>query len=397
MVNQEMLSYGKQASVIRELFEQAKREKKLIGEENVFDFSIGNPSIPTPEKVNQTLIDLLQKEDSVLLHGYTSSAGDLTSREAIATYLNQKYQANLSGNHIYMTVGAAASLTICFHALIEEGEEILCFAPYFPEYSVFAKKAKAIFKTVKCDKDFFPDVQDLEAKITEKTKIVLYNSPNNPTGAVYPKDRLEKIAALLEKKQKEYHHEIYLISDEPYRELIYTSTPYPFITTIYDNSLVCYSFSKSLSLPGERIGYIAMSEKMKDVDDVFAAICGAGRNLGFICAPSLFQKLIPSVLGITTDISLYQENRDLLCSILSQLGYEYVKPDGAFYLFLKALEEDSLSFSKIATKFHLYLVPSDSFGCKGYVRVAYCTKKETIQRSKDAFRQLKEYYDEVKK
>ncbi len=392
MTNQKMYDLGVSPSKIRELFEYGKHRKAEIGETRVFDYSLGNPSVASPDIVNETLVDLINNMDSTLLHGYTSAAGDLEVRESIALYLNKTYGTNHLAKYIYLTVGAAASLTISLNALLNEGEEVIVFAPFFPEYKVFIEKAGGVIKQVKpVEPTFIPDFLEFETLINEKTKAVIINSPNNPTGVVYSEEVIKKIALILREKSLEFNHPIYLISDEPYRELVY-DTIVPFVSKYYDNTIICYSFSKSLSLPGERIGYILVSEKCVDAEKVYLTLCGASRALGFVCAPSLFQYMIPSCLGKTTDLEIYKANRDKLYNHLTTLGYEVVKPDGAFYLFVKALEEDANSFMETAKKYELLLVPSDSFGYPGYVRIAYCVNPLMVDASLPAFEKLiKEY------
>jgi len=392
MFNEKMLGLGKQSSAIRELFEYGKIRKKEIGEDNVFDFSIGNPNVKTPDFVNEKLIEIIKNTDPVSLHGYTSASGNMKTRDAIAEYLNKTYGCNEQGKYIYLTLGAAASLSIAFNALLNEGDEVIVFTPFWPEYKVLAENAKGKMVFVNSDDKFYPDFNDFENKITNKTKIVIINSPNNPTGVIYDEKVIKKIASIMDAKQKEYGHNIYLLSDEPYRELVYNNQKYPFVTNYYDNSLVAYSFSKSLSLPGERVGYLLVSSKMNNKDDVFACVCGSGRSLGFVCASSLFQELIPHVLGITSDLSVYKENRELLYNSLVSLGYEVIYPSGAFYMFVKALEEDDEAFSNVAKQEELLLVPSASFGIKGYVRISYCVANKTIKDSLPAFKRLMDRY-----
>ena len=396
MYNKEMEKLGKQASAIRTLFEYGKAKKREIGDENVFDFSIGNPSVASPDIVNETLIKLINEKDATKLHGYTSASGDEEVKQAIATYLNKTYNANANYKDIYMTCGAAASLAITFNALLNKDDEVIVFAPFFPEYKVFVEKAGGIIDIVKSDKDFQIDFDDLDKHINEKTKIVVINSPNNPTGVIYTEDNIKKLAKTLEEKSKLYNHPIYLVSDEPYRELIYTDTLYPFVAKYYKNSIVCYSFSKSLSLPGERIGYILLSSDMDNKENVYSAVCGAGRSLGYVCAPAIFQYMVPYCLGYTSDLSIYKKNLQDLKEMLETIGYEVVKPEGAFYMFVKALEEDANKFSEMAKKFNLLLVPSDSFGVKGYVRIAYCVTNDQIKASKVAFMKLYNSYKEGK-
>ena len=393
MVNLKMKELGTKASVIRELFEYGKKRKQEIGENNVFDFSLGNPSVDSPAIVNETLISLINNTNPCALHGYTSGNGDMGVRESIASYLNEKYNANASADLIYMTVGAAASLTISLNALLNEGEEVIVFTPYFPEYKVFIEKAMGKIVLVNCkEENFYPDLEDFENKISEKTKAVIINSPNNPTGVIYTEDIIKKISDILKKKQCEYNNDIYLISDEPYRELVYSDIKVPYVSNYYENSIICYSFSKSLSIPGERIGYIMVSSLCKDSKDVYSAICGSGRSLGYVCAPALFQYMIPSCLGQTSDLDIYKENRDILYNNLKEFGYEVVRPDGAFYLFVKAINNDAYEFSNKAKEFELLVVPSDSFGFKGYVRIAYCVSKEQVVNSLDAFKKLIDSY-----
>lgn len=396
MVNEKMRGLGAHRSVIRELFEYGKKRKAEIGAENVFDFSLGNPSVPAPGAVNEALSRLLQERDAVSLHGYTSAQGDAGVRRAIADYITKTQGVEMNADLIYLTVGAAASLTISLSAVLNPEDEVILLAPFFPEYRVFVERTGAKVVPVLCDlKTFQPDLGAIEAAVTGKTRAIIVNSPNNPTGAVMTRESAEGLAALLSKKEKEYGNAIWLIADEPYRELVYGDAAVPYLPALYDNTLVCYSFSKSLSLPGERIGYIAVSPKAKESAEVYAAICGAGRALGFVCAPALFQYMIPEVLGMTSDISVYDTNRRLLYDALTEYGYEAVYPDGAFYLFVKALEPDANAFCERAKKEELLLVPSDSFGCPGYVRISYCVTTEQIKRSLPAFKRLAASYQKA--
>ena len=387
-----MLDIGYSQSTIRDLYTYGLKRKEEIGEDNVFDFSIGNPSIPAPKIVNDTLIKLLSEEDSVKIHGYTVSAGNKEVRDAIATYLNKTYKTSVKGEYIFLTCGAAASLAIVTKAFVAPKEEVIVFAPHFPEYRTYTEAVGGVVVPVLPDKDFLPDFADFEKKITSKTRIVIYNSPNNPTGALYDEETIKKIAIILSKKEKEYGHPIYLVSDEPYRELLYAGENYPFVTNYYNDSIVCYSFSKCLSLPGERIGYILVNPKCEDVQDVYAVICGAASMLGYICAPALFQHLIPYVLGYTSNLDEYKKNKEALCTALKEIGFEVVNPTGAFYLFMKALEPDAEKFSEVAKKFELLLAPSDPFDYKGYVRIAYCVSYKQIVNSIPAFKKLYNYY-----
>ncbi len=392
MFDKKMLDIGYSQSTIRDLYTYGLARKKVIGDDNVYDFSIGNPSIPAPSIVNETLIKLLSEEDSVKIHGYTVSPGNIDVRESIATYLNKTYNTDVIGKYIFLTCGAAASLAIVTKALVFPNEEVIVFAPHFPEYRTYTEAVGGKLVTVNPDPDFLPDFIDLENKITNKTKIVIYDSPNNPTGAFYTEETIKKMSAILSKKEKEYGHPIYLVSDEPYRELLYGNEKYPFVTNYYRNSIVCYSFSKSLSLPGERIGYILVNPKCEDVEDVYAVICGAASMLGYICAPALFQHMVPYVLGHTSNLEEYKKNKDTLYNALKEIGYDVIYPTGAFYLFMKALEEDAEAFSETAKKFELLLVPSDPFSYKGYIRIAYCVSYKQIVNSLPAFKKLYDYY-----
>lgn len=390
---EKMAALGKKPSIIRQLYQYGLDRKKVIGNENVFDFSLGNPNIPCPKEVTDKLVELITTNDPVTLHGYSIGPGHPDIRNSIAEYLNKTYGTNEKGSLIYLTAGAAAGLAACFNALLEKGEEVIVFAPFWPEYTVLVEKAEGVMRHVLCDlKTFMPDYDALEQTINEKTKFVIVNSPNNPTGVIYDETVIIKIAEILNKKQKEYNHPIYLLSDEPYRELIYNGCKYPFITNYYNNALVTYSFSKCISLPGERIGYVLVSSTATNCKDVYNAIKGAARVLGYVCASTLFQQLIPFALGVTSDLNVYKENQEILYDGLTKLGYEVVKPQGAFYLFVKALEEDAMKFSNVAKEYELLIVPSDSFGVKGYVRISYCVSREQIVNSLPVFEKLMNHY-----
>lgn len=394
MINQKTYELGSKRSTIRELFEYAKIRSAQIGAENVFDFSIGNPSVPAPKAVDESIKRLVEETPSVLLHGYTSAQGDKTVRDTLAEKYQKRFGAKLSGDDIYMTCGAAASLTITFKALYEEGDEIITFAPFFPEYKVFVEGVGAKLIALSSTEKMLPDFTALEKAITPHTKAVLINSPNNPSGVVYGKETIEKLCALLKKKSAEYKKPIFLISDEPYRELIYDkATSVPCVMNYYDNSIVCYSYSKSLSLPGERIGYIALSPKAENNRKIYASICGAGRMLGYVCAPALFQRVVAECDGMTGDLETYRKNRDLLYNGLTESGYNCIYPDGAFYLFVEALEKDTKAFCEKAKKYELLLVAGDDFGCPGWVRIAYCVKTDTIARALPLFKKLAEEYN----
>lgn len=393
MISQEMLRLGQQSSVIRAISEYGRVRKGEIGQENVYDFSLGNPSIPAPPAVEEAILSLLREMTPDKLHGYTSSAGDNGVREAIAAYIGRTHGAEAKAELIYMTCGAAASLTCSLHALCNPGDEVVVPSPFFPEYRVFIEKAGAVLVEAPCLRPSFAlDLNEMEKRITQKTKVVMLNSPNNPTGAVYSKESLERLALLLKKKEAEYGTEIYLLADEPYRELYYGKGTLPWLPSLYDRTVVAYSYSKSLSLPGERIGYILVSPTMPHAAEVFAAVCGAGRSLGFVCAPSLWQRVIAKCIGMTSDVEEYRKNRDTLYNALVEMGYVVTPPDGAFYLFVQALEEDANAFCERAKKYELLLVPGDSFGAKGFVRIAYCVSHDTITGSLDAFRRLMEEY-----
>lgn len=393
MYTESLVKLGKVRSEIREIFEYGNKRKAEIGAENVFDFSIGNPSVPAPKSVDNAIIDLVENFDSVALHGYTSAQGDGKVRETIAQYINNRFKTDITADNIYMTCGAAASLTIVMNAIMQKDDECIVFTPYFPEYGVFLERTGAKLVEVQSEKKTFQiDMKNFEQAITDKTKAVIINSPNNPSGVVYTVDTIEKMSSLLKKKEEEYGHPIFLITDEPYRELVYDDTEVPYIINYYDNTFVCYSYSKALSLPGERIGYIVVSPKMVDEKDAYAAVCGAGRALGYVCAPSMLQRVIEKCLDDTADISIYKKNRDLLYNALTEMGYECVYPDGAFYLFVKAMCDDSHEFCEKAKEHELLLVPADSFGTPGYVRVSYCVQTKQIEDALPAFKALADSY-----
>ncbi len=393
--NQKMFGLGNKRSIIREIFEYSKMRAKEIGAENVFDFSLGNPSVPAPQEVNDAIRTLLDTESSVLLHGYTSAQGDAGVRAVISDNIQKRFGVDMSPNLIYMTCGAAASLSICLRAVVEEGngDECVVFAPFFTEYRVFVENAGArLVVSQPLDKTLQIDIDDLKSKITEKTKAVIVNSPNNPSGVVYTMDTIRALCAVLEEKSREFGHAIYLIADEPYRELVYSDVEVPYLMNHYDNTLVCYSYSKSLSLPGERIGYIAVCPKMEAAQEIYLAICGAGRSLGYVCAPSLFQQVVKQCLNAKVNVEAYRENRDLLYDNLTAYGFDCVKPEGAFYLFLKVPGGDAYSFYERAKTHEILVVPCDDFGIAGYVRIAYCTAKETVVSALPAFESLAKKY-----
>lgn len=391
MLSQEAVQLGTNRSVIRELFEFGKVRAAQVGAENVFDFSIGNPSVPAPQCVADAARELLEG-DPIALHGYTSAQGDATVRTVIAEHLNERCNTSYRPEHLYMTVGAAAALCCCFHGLTCPGDEFICFAPYFPEYGVFIRGAGAKMVVIPAEIEAFQiDFDAFEAAINEHTKGVVVNSPNNPCGAVYSAETVQRLADILRAKSAQYGHPIYLISDEPYREIVYGVTV-PWLPNFYDNTLVCYSYSKSLSLPGERIGYVLVPPAVEDHDAVYAAVAGAGRKLGYVCAPSLFQYVIARCDGQTADLSVYKRNKELLVKSLREMGYHCVEPGGTFYLFPRTLEPDDMAFSERAKKYDLLLVPGSGFGCPGHVRLSFCVPTERIERSLPAFEKLMKEY-----
>lgn len=392
MFPEKSLAWGQSKSVIRELAAYGAARKAELGPENVYDFSIGSPSVPAPPAVNETLIDLLTNTPSVVLHDYTPGVGLPSTRKAIAEDLNARYNAGTAPELVYMTCGAAAGLIACCRGLICPGEEAIAFAPFFPEYRVFVESAEGRLVIAPPLPNMQPDMAAFESAITEKTKLVIVNSPNNPSGVILTAESLSAIASVLERAQEKYGHPIYLVSDEPYRELIFDGSSPLCVTHFYKNSIICYSFSKSLSLPGERIGYLAVGGEMAEKEKVYASLAGAARGCGYVNAPSLMQRLIERCLGMTSDISAYKRNRDLLYDGLTALGFDCVKPDGAFYLFMKCPIDDAKAFSDSAKKYELLLVPSDDFGVPGYVRIAYCVAESTIRNSMPAFRKLAEEY-----
>ena len=394
MLPQDSLRYGKEGNLIREIAGYAAARATEIGAENVFNFSIGNPNVAAPDVVAQTLRRLLDTMLSVELHAYTPAPGVYAVRQAIVEHLRAQFGVDCSADDLYMTAGASSALTIACKALLLPGDEVIVFAPYFPEYTVYAEAYGGVPVILKCrEPDFQIDMAQLEAAITEKTKIVIVNSPNNPSGSILSEETIQAMAELLRRKQAEYGHEIYILADEPYRALVYDAdTVVPFIPKYYDNTIFCYSYSKCLSIPGERMGYILVPPQVENNRDVYAAVCGAGRLLGYINNTSLFQYMLPACLDATADLSVYKTNRDLLCSALTQYGYEMARPDGAFYLFVKSLELDAVAFCEKAKEFELVFVPGDCFGYPGYVRISYCVATETIEKSLPAFEALAKAY-----
>ena len=394
MLNEQMYEYGSKSSVIRELFAYGLERRKIVGEDKVYDFSIGNPSIPAPAEVKEALLELLE-EPAEALHGYSPAAGDPEVRKTLADSVNRKFGTRYTADNFYMTVGAAASLSIIVKALTNPGDEYITFAPFFPEYAVWVETAGAKLVVTPADTaDFQIDFEAFEKLLSPKTKGIILNSPNNPSGVVYSEETIQRLSELLAKKQKEYGTSIYLITDEPYREIVYDGMEVPFVPNYYKNTLVCYSYSKSLSLPGERIGYIIVPDEADDGKKVMAAVAGAGRALGYVCAPVLFQKAIARCVDVPCDVSAYKKNRDLLYHGLTDLGYECVRPQGAFYLFVKSPEPDAKAFSERAKKYDVLVVPGDSFGCTGYVRVSYCVSEQTIKDALPVFAEIMKEYQE---
>lgn len=392
MYNETMYEHGNAPSAIRELFAYGMERKDQIGEDKVFDFSIGNPSVPAPDSVAETIRELADMAPAQL-HAYSAAQGLESTRTAIAENLNKRFGTHYTADNLYLTMGAAACLSACFTALIEPGDEIIVIAPYFPEYRIWIEFAGGVCVEVPAREDNFQiDLDALEQAITKKTKAVVINTPNNPVGTVYTRETLEGLADVLVQAEQKFDHDIYLISDEPYRELTY-GVEVPWVPAIYPNTLVCYSWSKSLSLPGDRIGYVLVPNEVHDSREVYLAVCGAGRSLGYICAPVFFQRVIERCVDEPTNVEAYAVNREILTHALDELGYEYIEPDGAFYLWIKALEPDAQAFSNKAKEHELLLVPSDSFGVGGWVRAGYCIDKSTIEHSIPAFAALKADYE----
>ncbi len=392
MISDKMKKLVENNSVIREMFEEGKRLRAIYGDKNVFDFSLGNPSVETPEKVNEAIKEILEKEDSLKVHGYMSNSGFEDVRTTIADSINKRFETNFSENNIIMTVGAASALNIIFKSILNPDDEVIVFAPYFMEYNNYVSgyDGKVVVVSPNTE-NFEPNLEEFESKITEKTKAVLVNTPNNPTGVIYKEDVIKKMTEIMNRKEQEFGHEIFLISDEPYRELVYDDIEVPYLTKYYNNTFIVYSYSKTLSLPGERIGYVVVPSEMEDAENIITAITISNRIIGCVNAPSLIQRTVMKCINEKVDISIYKKNRDLLYSKLTELGFECIKPEGAFYLFVKTPVDDK-EFCDKAKEFNLLFVPGSSFGCSGYVRIAYCVKTDMIERSFEAFRKLAEYY-----
>lgn len=389
MIVQKYKDMLKGKSVIRQLSEFATARGQEIGYENVFDFSLGNPSVPVPQEFTDTMIKMLQEKDSMELHGYSQSLGIPAVRDKVAASLNKRFGIHYTGNHIFMTTGAAGAIAHALRCVTEPGDEVLTFAPYFPEYGPYVNLTGANLKVVPADTESFQiNFEAFEEMLTEKVMAVLINTPNNPSGIVYSTATIKELARIMEEKQKQYGHDIFLISDEPYREIVFAGVDAPYPSTFYDNSLSCYSFSKSLSLPGERIGYVAVNPKCTDADIISVMCSQISRGTGHNCPPSIIQLAVAEVLDLTADLSVYETNKNILYKELTSLGFECVEPGGTFYMFPKAPDGDAPAFSEMAKKHDLILVPSDTFGVKGYFRIAYCIDTEKVERSLEAFRSL---------
>lgn len=394
MISKKMQGMVANSSAIRAMFEEGNRLAKIYGAENVYDFSLGNPNVPAPAAIKTAIIELLNDEDTLVLHGYTNSnAGYEDVREAVAESLNDRFGTAFAAKNITMTVGAAGGLNVILKTLLNPGDEVIVFAPYFGEYRSYTNNFDGVLVEISPNTvDFQPKLDEFEAKITAKTKAVIVNTPNNPTGVVYSEETIKKMAAIMEAKQKEFGTDIYLISDEPYRELAYDGVEVPYLTKYYANTIVGYSYSKSLSLPGERIGYLVIPDEVTDSETVIAAANVANRILGFVNAPTLQQKVVAKCVNEKTDISYYDRNRETLYNGLKECGFECIKPQGAFYLFVKSPIEDEKAFCASAKKYNILIVPGSSFGCPGYVRMAYCVSYETIVNSLPKFKELAAEY-----
>lgn len=393
MINQKMYELGTKKSTIRTIFEFGRKRAAEVGEENIYDFSLGNPNVPTPEYVKDAAIDILTNMEPSAVHGYTVAPGNPEVRKALAASVNKRFGTDFTANNFFITAGAAAAITISFKALAEKDDEFITFAPFFPEYRAFVESVGGKLAVVKAQPaDWQIDFAAFRQLINEHTKAVIVNSPNNPSGAVYSEATIKELAAILKEKQQEYGHPIFIIADEPYREIAFEGYEVPYIPEYYENTLVCYSYSKSFSLPGERIGYIVVPDAVTDFGKVYGAIAGAARVLTHVNAPSLWQLVIGRCADKPSDISTYVKNGQLLYNGLIEAGFECVKPQGAFYLFPKCLEEDDYAFCERAKKYDLLLVPGTDFGCPGYFRAAYCIKTETIEKSLPLFKKLAAEY-----
>ena len=394
MIAEKMKGMVANSSAIRAMFEEGNRLAEIYGAENVYDFSLGNPNVPAPQAVKQAMIELLDESDPVVLHGYTNSnSGYADVRQTVAESVNERFGTAFTGENIVMTVGAAGGLNVIFKTLLNPGDEVIAFAPYFGEYRSYTNNYDGVLVEISPNtENFQPKIEEFEEKITPKTKIVIVNTPNNPTGVVYSEETIRKMTEIMEAKQKEYGTDIYLVSDEPYRELAYDGVEVPYLTKYYNNTIIGYSYSKSLSLPGERIGYLVIPDEVADSDDVKSAANVATRILGFVNAPTLQQKVVAKCINEKTDLTFYNRNRETLYNGLIDCGFECIKPQGAFYLFVKSPVENEKAFCEEAKKLHILMVPGSSFACPGYVRLAYCVSYETIVNSLPKFQELAKKY-----
>ena len=393
MISERMKPLVENNSAIRTMFEEGKRMAAIYGAENVYDFSLGNPNVPAPPEVKQAVLDVLAEEPSTFVHGYMNNAGFEDVREAIAGSLNKRFHTSFHQNNVLMTVGAASGMNVILKTLLNPGDQVIVFAPYFLEYNAYIRNYDGQIVTVPPNtRNFQPDLKEFEKRITEKTKAVIINTPNNPTGVVYSEETLKSIGDILERKQKEYHSTMVLISDEPYRELAYDGVQVPYVTKYYDNTVVCYSYSKSLSLPGERIGYLVIPDELEDSSRVFGAASIANRVLGCVNAPSLMQRVIRRCLDAAVNVEAYDKNRNLLYQGLTACGFSCIRPQGAFYLFVKSPQEDERQFCEACKKHNILVVPGSSFACPGYVRISYCVSYEQIERSLPAFKKVAQEY-----
>lgn len=394
MIADKMQVLVEKSSLIRAMFEEGKRLANIHGAENVYDFSLGNPNVAPPKEVEEAIKDIVANEHPNKVHGYMNNSGYEDVREEIAIYTNAQYGTKVKKDHIVMTCGAAGGLNIIFKTLLNPNDEVVVFAPFFGEYQNYCDNYDAMLKVIPANtKTFMPNLEILEEEISEKTKIVIVNSPNNPSGVVYDEKTITSLADMLGKKEEEYGTKIYIVSDEPYREIVYDEIKVPYLLNYYKNCIVGYSYSKSLSLPGERIGYLVVHPEIEDVENIMVSLNVANRILGFVNAPSLFQRVIGRTLGVGVDVSIYKKNRDLLYEHLQKVGYEVVKPDGAFYMFVKSPIEDDVKFCTMAKQHKLLVVPGSAFGCNGYFRIAYCVGYEIIENSLSAFQKV---MDDVK-
>lgn len=393
MIADKMRPLVENNSAIRMMFEEGREMAKIYGNENVYDFSLGNPSVSVPKEVTQAIMDILKEEEPNMVHGYMSNAGYEDVRAAVAASLNRRFQTGFHEKNILMTVGAASGLNIVLKTLLNPGEEVIVFAPYFVEYGAYVRNVDGSLTVISPDTDTFqPNLKELEEKIGRNTRMIITNSPNNPTGVVYSEETIIEIGKILERKEKEFGKPIFWISDEPYRELAYDGVFVPYITKYYNNTIVCYSFSKSLSLPGERIGYLVIPDELEDSSSVFTAAAIANRVLGCVNAPSLMQRVIQRCIDVSVDLEAYDKNRSLLYDSLISYGFECIKPQGAFYLFVKSPVPDEREFCNEAKKRHILFVPGASFGCPGFIRIAYCVSPDSIKRSLPAFKELAKSY-----